>query len=109
MRSFPELLAELDEKADPEVCAKVTLDGTIGGEIDFFAERIMEKYVNSFFHLEVADLTQVSPPSSGQAILDLFVRRSKAALNEPDLTPEERAVEEYAIRAGLIALKGGRL
>jgi len=108
-RSFPDLLAELDEKTDPEVCAKVTLGGTIGEEIDFFAERIMEKYANSFFHLQVADQTQVSPPSSGQAILDLFVRRSKAALNEPDLTLEERAVEEYAIRAGLIALKGGRL
>jgi DNA repair exonuclease SbcCD nuclease subunit len=108
-RSFPDLLAELDEKVDPEVCAMVTLVGTIGEGLEFFADRILEKYANSFFYLEVSDRTQVSLPSSGQAILDSFIRRSKEALNEPDLTPEERAVEEYAIRAGLIALKGGRL
>ena len=108
-RAFPDVLAELNEKANPEACAKVTLVGTIGEGIDFFAERILEKYTDSFFYLEVDDRTQISLPSSGQAILDLFVRRSRAALNEPDLTPEERAAEEYAIRAGLIALKGGPL
>lgn len=108
-RSLAEILTELEEKADPNACARVVLDGAVWDEIDFFATRVRERLAGSFFFLDAVDRTEISLPPPGDTVMDLFVRRSRAALAETDLSPEERAKEEYALRAGLIALKGGEL
>lgn len=107
--SLPEILADLEAKADPEACVRVFLTGKIRDEVLFFADRVLERCGSLFFFLEVRDQTEIALSPAGNTIEDLYIRRFQASLAEPDLSPEERAIEEYAFRAGLIALKGGRL
>jgi DNA repair exonuclease SbcCD nuclease subunit len=106
--SFAEALAELENRADKEAFARVVFTGSVSDEADFFAERVMEKSA-LFFYLEAIDQTEIVLPPGQDTVQDLFSRRCADALAEKDLSSEERAVEEYAYRAGLVALRGGGL
>ncbi|MGE5529184.1 MAG: metallophosphoesterase family protein [Patescibacteria group bacterium] len=107
--AFGDCLADLAQKADPEACARVLLTGEVHDGLDFFGDRLRERCAASFFHLEVEDRTTIGSHAEQGSIEDLFARRCRAALAERTLSPAERAREEYAFRAGMIALRGGRL
>ncbi|MGE5551966.1 MAG: metallophosphoesterase family protein [Bacteroidota bacterium] len=107
--SIEEVLDELDRRQDPEACVRVILHGAILDGLDFFAERVLARHTGSFFYLEAADRTEIALPASGDTIQDAFIRRCQNSLREKDLSTADRAALEYALRAGLIALRGGRL
>jgi DNA repair protein SbcD/Mre11 len=106
---FHDALKDLEGHAEVNTCARVVFTGVMQEEIDLFAEKVSAKLGGSFFHLEAFDETEFSLPAPGDTIQDLFIRRCQADLAEPNLSPEDKALREYALRAGMVALKGGQL
>ncbi|MGE5599437.1 MAG: metallophosphoesterase family protein [Bacteroidota bacterium] len=98
---------DLAARLDPDLCLHVILSGAVDGGDALAADRFRRKFAGGFFHLKIEDRTAVPPGPEDGTIRDLFLRRCRLAQIQPDLSPAEKAAEEYAMRAGLAALKGG--